>query len=235
MGKATFAQMFYLLIKGELPDRNTSRLLDMMLVSSVDHGVTPPSTLAALTAASTGAPINGAIAAGILSINAHHGGAIEGCMRIILEVKEHSLREAISPENAAYRLVDDYREKRIKIHGFGHRIHTRDPRAVKLLSAAEDLYLSGEYIQILSFIHSALEKVLVKELAINVDGALAALLLELEIPAELANGFFIMARVPGLIAHIHEEWMLQKPMRTINTSLHRYTGKPERSITKAQL
>ena len=87
----------------------------------------------------------------------------------------------------------------------------------------------------MSFIHSALEKVLVKELAINVDGALAALLLELEIPAELANGFFIMARVPGLIAHIHEEWMLQKPMRTINTSLHRYTGKPERSITKAQL
>ena len=73
---------------GELPDAKLTRLLDAMLVSSVDHGATPPSVLSALTVASTGAPLNAAVAAGVLSISRFHGGAIEDCM--------HTLQEAVA-------------------------------------------------------------------------------------------------------------------------------------------
>ena len=77
MGRVSFAQMVYLLFKGELPSENTGKLVEAILVSSVDHGATPPSALSAITVASTGSPLNAAVAAGILAVSSYHGGAIE--------------------------------------------------------------------------------------------------------------------------------------------------------------
>ena len=85
MGARSFAEVVWLALRGELPTPAQGRLLDAVLVSSVDHGVTPPSTLVARTAASTGAPVNAALAAGVLSVNRHHGGAVEDCMRALAE------------------------------------------------------------------------------------------------------------------------------------------------------
>ena len=95
MGQASFAQVVYLALKGELPSPAVGRLIDAMLVSSIDHGVTPPSTEAARVAASTGAPLNAAIAAGVLSINKHHGGAIYDSMSILEELIRR--RDAVTP------------------------------------------------------------------------------------------------------------------------------------------
>ncbi|NOR82589.1 MAG: citryl-CoA lyase, partial [Ardenticatenales bacterium] len=69
-----------------------------------------------------------------------------------------------------------------------------------------------------------------KSLPINVDGAIAAILVDLRMPRELANGFFIMARVPGLMAHINEEKSRMRPMRRIHPTDHEYDGPPSRSI-----
>jgi hypothetical protein len=85
MGRVTFGQAVYLALKGELPSPEVGQLMDAMLVSSIDHGATPPSALAAHTVASTGATLNAGIAAGVLAINRFHGGAIEGCMRLLLD------------------------------------------------------------------------------------------------------------------------------------------------------
>src|SRR5512136_3466618 len=84
MGQIPFAHVAYLVLRGELPTPAQGRVMDALLVSSVDHGATPPSALAARTVASGGAPLTTAIAGGIMTINKHHGGAIEECMRILL-------------------------------------------------------------------------------------------------------------------------------------------------------
>src|SRR5204863_49127 len=44
MGRLGFAEAVYLLLMGELPTPAIGRMLNAVLVSSVDHGVTPPST-----------------------------------------------------------------------------------------------------------------------------------------------------------------------------------------------
>jgi citrate synthase len=72
-----------------------------------------------------------------------------------------------------------------------------------------------------------------KELPINVDGAIAALLIDMDIPRELANAFFIMARVPGLVAHIYEEQTTQRPMRRIHPSDHSYDGPEPRTLANS--
>ena len=61
MGKVSYSQMVYLLFKGEMPSENVGKMIEAILVSSVDHGTTPPSVLSALTVASTGAPLNAAV------------------------------------------------------------------------------------------------------------------------------------------------------------------------------
>ena len=71
MGKISFAQGIYLALKGEFPSPEVGKLVDAIFVSSIDHGASPPSVLAARTVASTGAELNSAIAAGVLAIVTH--------------------------------------------------------------------------------------------------------------------------------------------------------------------
>jgi citrate synthase len=92
------------------------------------------------------------------------------------------------------------------------------------------LGIAGEYVEMAKAIEGSIEKSSGKRLPINVDGAIAALLCEMEFPPELANAFFIMARIPGLVAHVYEEQTRMKPMRHINSKDHEYDGIPERDL-----
>jgi citrate synthase len=230
MGKLTYPQMVYLLIKGELPSENVGQMIDAILVSSVDHGVTPPSCQAAVTVASTGATLNAAMASGILAINEFHGGAIEKSMRILQAAVKLMEAEKISVDEAASNIVDSYLKEKKKIMGYGHRVHTDDPRTKKLFKLAEEYGLSGDYIKMCQAIQKALLEHAGKNLPINVDGAIAAVLCEIDIPSELANAFFIMARIPGLLAHITEEKSRYHPMRRIDFTQAEYDGPAERDL-----
>lgn len=231
MGRITVAQGVFLAITGELPSPAVARLLDAILVASIDHGVTPPSTLAARTAASTGAPLNAALAAGILSINRHHGGAIEDCMHQIAAVIARAEESGRSLDAEAHVFVAECRTQKRRLAGFGHRIHTDDPRSSRLFALAAESGISGAGVEVVHHLAEALQAQTGRALPINVDGAIAALLVDMAIPAELANAFFIMARVPGLIAQIHEEQTSERPMRRIHPTDHDYDGPPPREVT----
>jgi citrate synthase len=224
IGKASYGQMVYLLLKGEMPDERTGRMIEAILVSSVDHGVTPPSCLAARTVASCGAPLSTALAAGVMSISKHHGGAIEDSMRILHDAAGRLGTTTSSARELAAQIIDEAKQSGKRLPGFGHRIHTDDPRTRKLLQLARDLGLAGKAQEIAE----AIEKTFAdrgKPLPLNVDGAIAAILCDLGFPAEIGNAFFIMSRLPGLVAHVHEELTREKPMRTINPLDYEYDGK----------
>ncbi len=229
MGNVTFGQAVYLALKGELPSPEVGRLMDTMLVSSIDHGATPPSALAARTAASTGATLSASIGAGILSINKYHGGAIEGCMRLLLEALDR-LAEAQSPEELASQMLAELKEQKKRAPGFGHRIHTDDPRTKRLLALADELGVAAKGVEMAHAFEEALEASIGRKLPLNVDGALAALLVDLDFPPELGNAFFIATRVIGLAAHVHEEMTQQRPMRRIHPTDHEYDGPPPRDL-----
>jgi len=228
MGRLSFSQMIYLLIKGEMPTKSVGKILDAILVSSIDHGVTPPSCQTAITVASTGGSLNAALAAGILAINKYHGGAIEKSMRTLEAAVQLMKKEKLSVDEAAEKIVQQALERKEKIMGFGHRIHTNDPRTVRLFDLAAEVGIASKYVEMCKAIQRALKKVGEKDLPINVDGAIAAVLCELNIPAELANAFFIMSRIPGLVAHVYEEKTRYKPMRKIDFYKAEYDGPEEK-------
>lgn len=229
MGNVTFGQAVYLALKGKLPSPKVGRLVDAMLVSSIDHGATPPSALAARTVASTGAPLNAGIAAGVLSINRHHGGAIEGCMQFLLDGIGRLEGDRV-PADVASEIVAEMRVQKKRAPGFGHRIHTDDPRTRRLLALADELGVSGDGVTLARAFETALEESLGRRLPLNVDGALAALLVDLDFPPELGNAFFIIARVTGLAAHVYEEMTQERPMRRIHPTDHEYDGPEPRGL-----
>ena len=230
MGKISFAQMIYLLFKGELPDSNTGKLIEAILVSSIDHGTTPPSTLSAITVASTGSPLNAALAAGILAIAEFHGGAIEECMHVLQLVMKKVKDENLSPAAAAQNIISEYRRQNKRLSGFGHRLHTDDPRTKKLFKLAGEYGFTEKYVPLARTLEEEMEKTFQKNLPLNVDGAIATLLCEMDFDPILANAFFIIARVPGLVAHIYEEKTRYKPMRQIHPTDVEYDGPADRTI-----
>src|ERR1044071_9460581 len=106
MGRLSFAEAVYLLLMGELPTAAIGRMLNAVLVSSLDHGVTPPSTLDAGNVATSGAPLKDCVAAGVLAFGPHHGGDIESCMRF-LDGGLTLIRAGRTLQKAADTLVDD--------------------------------------------------------------------------------------------------------------------------------
>lgn len=223
MGQISFSQAIYLAIMGRLPTPQVGKMLDAIFVASIDHGATPPSALAARTSASTGAPFNAAIAVGLLSINKHHGGAVEDSMRMILRGLAIVENEQLSAAEAADQLVAAYKAEKKRLPGFGHRIHTDDPRTTRLLSMAGELGVAGDAVAMVQALAEAMSHT-GRTLPVNVDGAMAALLVDLGIPPELGNTFFMMARVPGLVAHVYEETTRERPMRRIHPTDHEYDG-----------
>ena len=235
MGKIPFAHVAYLVLRGELPTPAVGRVMDAILVSSVDHGATPPSCLAARTVASGGAPLTAGIAAGIMTINRHHGGAIEDAMRMLLAAvarKREKGQEAIA---CAREIVVEWKAQKKRLPGYGHRVHTDDPRTKKLFAICAEEGVAGEYVEMGQALRQAMLESSGKDLPMNVDGAIAAVLCELGFAPEMGNGLFAISRVVGLTAHVFDEITAQRPMRQISPTAQAYNGPEERTLPTAEV
>lgn len=187
---APFLDAVFLLLRGDRPSDRERAMLDAMLIACCDHGADTPSTDAARTAASTGNALHVALAAGLLTMGPKHGCAVEPAMRL-LAIDE-------SPRTLVERaLVVGER-----LSGFGHKVYVEsDPRTTALFARAETLGVRGRYVERALAIEVELAAVKGKRLPLNIDGCLAALLLELQFPPAAGNAIFILGRLPGLIAH----------------------------------
>ena len=236
MGRLGFAEAVYLLLMGELPTPAIGRMLNAVLVSSIDHGVTPPSTLAARNVATTGAPLKDCVAAGILAFGPHHGGDIESCMRF-LDGGLTLMRGGKTEKQAADAIVEECVASHAEPPGFGHRFHTRDPRAARLFQMALELELEGEHVRLIRATERAIEahaSHFGRPLPVNVDGAIAAISADLGFAYELGNAIFLISRLPGLIAHAHEERTRQSPMRQIDPKDYDYDGAGQRRLPEGR-
>lgn len=230
MGRLTFGESIYLLLMGEVPSPGIGSLMEAILVSFIDHGVTPPSTLAARNTATTGAPLRACVAAGVLGFGRHHGGDIESCMQF-LDAGLEMVRGGSSYHDAAKTVVARCLELGDPIPGFGHRFHTRDPRAARLFQMALELEVEGHHIQMIravELVAGALPDG--HAVPVNIDGAIAAVCGDIGIPPEIANALFIISRVPGIAAQAQEERAREHPMRQIDPKDHVYDGAGQRRV-----
>jgi citrate synthase len=213
MQTATFTDLIFLLHHDRLPSKGERRLLDAILVGVADHGAGAPSCAAARLAASGNRQsAAAAVAAGVLTIGDEHGGAGSGCMDLIAEGLVR-VRAGESMTAAAGALVDEARAAGQRLPGFGHRVHsTIDPRVAVLFGLAEESALLGDGVRFARALEDAVRE-RIKPIPLNIDGALAAILVDLGFPPLVGKLLFIVGRVAGLSAEVLEECTREKPMR----------------------
>jgi citrate synthase len=230
IGNIPYSHVVYLLLKEELPTKEHGRMIDAILTASIDHGVTPPSAMASRVVASGGVPLPTAVAAGVLSIGDAHGGAIEKGGKLLQENITRMKEEGKSIDEMAAIVVKESKEQKKRILGFGHRVHTSDPRTKRLFSLADELNISKDHVALSKAIELELEKSTGKKLPINVDGAIAAIISDMGFDWRLGKGFFLLGRVAGLTAHVYEEQTREKPMRKMFTVDCEYDGPEEKDF-----
>ncbi len=210
-----FTQALFLTLKGELPTEVEEKMLNAILVASVDHGIGAPSTTAARISASVGNPLHVALAAGILSTGKLHGGAVKKAAKIFQE----NLGEKTATEVVAH-----FEEKGKRIPGFGHKIYDVDPRTEEIIRLAKEVKFPTKYIDFALEIQEELESKKGKKLPLNIDGIVACVISEMGFAPTVANAFFLIPRTVGLSAHIQEEKEEEKPVRRLGEEEVSYEG-----------
>ena len=217
--QVNFTDAIWLELKGELPTEKERAMLDGILISTIDNGMGPPSVTNARNSASAGNPMQAAVAAGVLGVGEFHGGAIEECARLLQMGMSGSA------------LVEKVIGSGDRIPGFGHKIYKdEDPRATQIFEKAKSLGFFGEHCELAKEVEKILEEKKGKRIVINVDGAIAAVVSDMGFDWRLGKGFFLIGRVVGLIAHIFEEMVREKPYRRISDEEIEYDGEPQRKL-----
>ena len=195
MGNITLTELTFLMIQRRAPSPEETRLLDAVLVSLADHGLTPTVLAARLT--HTGAPesIQGAVAAGLLGAGSVFLGVVEDTARFLDEIGD-------DVEASVERELDAGR----RIPGLGHPVHkVLDPRTPRIYAIAEETGLVGTYLDRLRRVAAVHTARTGRELPINGAGVAGAALADLGFPIPLLRGFALLARTAGLLGHLAEE------------------------------
>ncbi len=205
VGTIGFTEHFWLLLTGTLPSPAQLRVLDATLVAIAEHGLVPSVQAARMTLAAAPEALQGAVAAGILGCGSVVLGSAEAAGRLFAEIQA---RSATVPElrAAALEVLRAYRSAKRAIPGYGHPLHKdRDPRALRLFAVASECQTAGRHGEIAVLVEQLLPEVVGRALALNVSGAIPAVLLDAGYPLQALKGVPLLARTAGLVAHLLEE------------------------------
>ena len=224
IGEVTFTEMIYLQIMGQMPTKGQTKILDACLVTLVEHGI-----LAAVGARMVymGSPdfIQGAVAAGIMSMGNQFGGVMEN----VGEILEEIIASPDGMDQAATDVVARITSEGKLIPGMGHPHHRPDdPRSPKLFAVAEAQKVPGKHIAAMRALAAATDAAKGRHVTINATAAIAACLGEIGIPWRIMRGFAVISRAPGIVGHIVEEQQNPAAYYIGMTSQEQipYTGKP---------
>lgn len=215
IGKVNLGDFAFLELFQRLPDERESILVNAMLVSLVEHGVTPSVIAARMTIMGAPESLQGAVAAGLMGLGNTFVGTIEGAARVCQQELPDGGRHGITAQDRlgddeitalAIKIVDEHKATGKTLAGIGHPVHKPvDPRAQRLFALSAELGYDDSGPRLMTAISTVASERSGKILPVNVTGAIGALSATLGIPWNVARGLGVMARAVGLVGHLLEE------------------------------
>ncbi|HEX9757118.1 MAG TPA: citrate/2-methylcitrate synthase [Nitrospiria bacterium] len=189
-----------LLWNKKLVSTHEAEIIKRIIMLSADHGPCVSGALTTVIAACAGIQMAQAVAAGLIMIGPRFGGAVTDAGKWFT----YAVKNQLTPEDFL-----TYMKANVgPVPGIGHRVKSvrnPDKRVKELVSYVKSLGIPAPHLDFAL----QLEKITTAKkdtLILNVDGTIAAILIDLGFPIESLNGFFILARTIGMIGH----WIDQK-------------------------
>ncbi|MGD9922134.1 MAG: citryl-CoA lyase, partial [Pseudorhodoplanes sp.] len=205
LGKVDLGGMAFLEIRGRLPDAREAETFNAVLITLVEHGMTPQAIAARLVNLAAPEALQAAVAAGLCGVGSVFAGGSEQTAKMLQTAFDGPSDATPLPELAA-RIVDAFVAQRQPIPGIGHPLHKPiDPRTPVLFAIAERNGFRGRHIALLEQISDRAASRLQRELPINATGAIGAILSELDFPWRICRGIAVISRAVGLVGHLAEE------------------------------
>lgn len=188
LGHLNLGDMAFLELTGRAPNERESKLFNALVVTLVEHGITPSALAARLTYLGAPEALQGAVAAGLLGLGSVFVGSMEGAAKL--------LSEAVAAGKDAKTVLAENQ----RIPGLGHPVHKPiDPRATRLFQIGRETGFYGKYCELMEAIAKE------KKITLNATGAIGALACELGLDWKVVKGLGVIARAIGLVGHILEE------------------------------
>jgi len=207
MGRLSLTELAYLLLAGREPTPGERLVLDAVLVSLADHGLTPSALAARLTYAGAPEAPQAAVAAGLLGAGSVFLGPAGDTAQWLWDTlagttePDDEVLRAVAAGAVAARL-----DAGLRVPGLGHPIHKAgDPRTPRLYELAAEAGLLGPHLRLLREVAIAQEAATGRPLPVNGAGAAGAALVDVGVPPGSVRGFVLIARTAGLVAHLAEE------------------------------
>ncbi len=201
----------------KLKSKNLSEFIDFTLRLLVDHGPYVSGAVNTIIASRAGKDLVSSLSSGLLTIGPRFGGAIN-------QAAQNWLIGVFGNKNPA-EFVEEFAKQKIYISGIGHKKYSLDmpdKRVVEILKFSEKLSEK----KFTSFAKNV-EKVTTEKkanLILNVDGAIAAVLLDILsekegysdpelqelVATEFFNAIFVLSRSVGFIAHFLDQKRLDE-------------------------
>lgn len=203
IGKMSFTEMTLFHLLKQVPTSMQTTIVDAVLVTIMEHGLTPSAIAARQTFFGAPESLQGAVAAGILGVGSRFAGTSGDCAALLEEIvaAPEGQRHAV-----AAAIAKHYREARTPLPGYGHPIHTHgDPRVTRLVEIARQAGAKGDYIDAMEMLGEAINKETGKNLVINASAGMGAVMAEAGLPASIMRGVVLISRAAGIVGHLLEE------------------------------
>lgn len=205
LGHLSFGDMAFLELTARTPTPQESRMFNAMLVTLVEHGLTPSTLVARLTYLGAPEAMQAAVAAGLCGLGSVFVGSVEGSAKMLSEALPDPTAAADLDEVARF-IVAGFAASRAIIPGIGHPFHKPiDPRTPRLIAIAGETGFDGPYVQLIQKVAAEAGRTRKRELPANATGMLGALCCEMSFDWKICRGLGVMARAVGLVGHILEE------------------------------
>jgi len=205
LGHFNLGDFAYFQLTGQVPTPQQSIVFNAIVVTLVEHGVTPSALAARLTYAGAPESLQAAVAAGLCGLGTVFVGTMEGATRLLYEALPKDAPDTpLQP--LAEQIVARFRAEKRAIPGIGHPVHKPiDPRTPRLFQLAAENGMAGRYVELMQLVQKEAERSSGKVLPLNATGAIGAICCEFGFPWKIIRGFGVMARAIGLVGHIMEE------------------------------
>jgi citrate synthase len=205
IGHIDLGGMAFLEIMGRRPTAQEADTFNALLVTLVEHGMTPQAIAARLVNLAAPEALQAAVAAGLCGVGSVFAGGSEATAKVLQEtLKDHPGHDGLA--EIAAQIVESHIARKAAIPGIGHPVHKPiDPRTPVLFAIAERNGFRGRYVALLEAISAEAERRLQRSLPINATGAIGAVLCELGFPWRICRGVVVISRAIGLVGHLAEE------------------------------